>query len=279
MQCLYQRHFLVSVRKVENSKLLAKTIYSDTETEHIAQLVVDMGTFVIESAYIERRPKDYQNNCNQESTSVTALKGIPAYLGSGQKIRQALRSINSAVTADLFLETVKGVIQSETQLYEQRGFSSINEYEKYWREIYTNVCCYYSNLDRVEDNWDKYTHLNNSTEYLFLRSKNYHVYCLAPEKNLILGNLLDTFHEINVSLEIGKHIDRIEADLKRVPDKVCREAIASLQNLINFDIFSASNKKILRSLGKGQGCVHLNDVVNDCIDTAKIYHEKSRGLL
>lgn len=57
-----------------------------------------------------------------------------------------------------------------------------------------------------------------------------------------------------------------EADgvLLRAPDIVCREAAPLLENLHSINLREISKKELAGVLGKGQGCVHVIDLVSDC---------------
>ncbi len=270
MLCLFQRDFHVSVNGVPGGKLRAETRYRDTRGEVIAKLLVDRKTFSIESACLET----HRDMWREEIVEVKELAGIEAYLGAGPQLKKAFRSLSEPLAAPLFAETVRGIIQAETFLFKERGYTDAAAYSRYWEEMYSGTCRYYSNLDRVSRHWDEYVPESTRSGYLFLRSKTCFLYATGPEEYLVAGGISDTFHEMNACLYFrGNGLAQAEANLLRVPDDVCKEAASFFGGLVVPDVQNLTKKEISAYLGGEQGCVHLTDLVDDAVTTLKYYRQ------
>lgn len=261
MRCVLQRNFHTSVRD-EKSQLLAETIYQDSSREVAARLFVDRKTFSIQEAGLERLGCD--------GVLVPELLGMVAYLGAGKELRQALAGIKDPLAAELFAETIRGIVQAETFLYRERGFSSAGEYGRHWNEKYLNSCRYYSNLGRVTRRWEEYDGHERRGGYLFLRSKTYLLYQEAAGSYLVKGALNDSFHEMSIVMQFAKQIVACSGNMLRVPDEVCCGAMEFLPCLHGMDSFPGLPKSVLAEmLGGGQGCIHLVDLVSDSWQTLR----------
>jgi len=266
MRCVWQRNFHTAVRN-EKNHLLAETVYQDSRQKMVARLYVDVRTFKILEATLEKSGMAGINN-----TYLPVLNGMEAYLGVGRKLREALTDLNDPLAIYLFAETVRGVIQAETFLYKERGFSSADAYGRHWEKIYLNACRYYSNLERVTRRWEEYADQENKGGYLFLRSKTFLLYQEATNTYLVLGSLNDTFHEMNVWLRSTEDRLSCSGEVLSVPDPICREATKFLTALSGTSSLDLLPKKILvERLGGGQGCTHLQDLVSDSLETLQGY--------
>lgn len=264
MKNIFQRNWYTEVRRSEDGLLRAKTSYVDTNREAVAYLLVNANSFIIEKAIWEeqRSPKPIK----VRNRLVTPLHGSEAYFSSGPALKAAAKFLEDPLAVALFSETVKGVIQAETFLVSERGYSSDKEYEEKWTNFFSGSCRYYSNLERVSKSW--YEHIGESTRKgnLFVRFKTQSFFELEKEKYLLTGNLSDSFHEVNVSLKLnGFVVEEADGTLLRTPDAVCREAASLLSNLHGINLEGISKKEVANLLGKGQGCVHVIDTVSDCV--------------
>ena len=165
----------------------------------------------------------------------------------------------------LFSETIKGIIQAETFLLNERGFPSEEAYETKWMEFYSGSCRFFSNLDKATQSW--YDHVGESKREgnLFVRFKTQSIFELGENRFLLTGNLSDSFHEVNVLLKLaGSIVEEADGVLLRTPDPICRDATVFLSNLHGINLSGIRKKELAGILGKGQGCVHLIDLVSDC---------------
>ncbi len=268
MICLFQRDFHTSVGSSQEGKLKAQTKYRDTRGEAIATLLIDRKTFNIEDATLTL----YRDMLNEEIMQVDELLGIKAYLGTGLELKRAFVGMDEPFAAPLFAETIRGIIQAETFIFNERGYSSMEEYSRYWEDMYRDSCRYYSNLDRIKTVWDHYVPGAGREGYLFLRYKSYFLYSTGEAKYFIAGSISDTFHEMNACLRIaGEEIISVEGSMLRVPDEICKEATGFFTPLTGRKIINVSKKEISAWLGRGQGCVHLIDLFDDAVKTLKYY--------
>lgn len=273
MKNLFQSNWYTEVRHSDKKHLRAVTSYLDTYREAAAQLLIDINSFIIKEAIWEeqRSTEPISNKTHQ----VTPLLGKEAYLSSGRMLKEAAAFLNDPLAVALFTETIKGIIQAETFLWEERGYSSEEEYENKWTDFYSGSCRYYSNLDRISKSW--YTHVGQSKRdgNLFVRFKTQSLLGLGDDQYLLTGNLSDSFHELNLNIKLnGFTIEDTDGILLRAPDQVCKEAADLLNNLQGINLHDINKKEIAGILGKGQGCVHLFDLVNDCAQILKLFkHE------
>jgi hypothetical protein len=262
MQCLLQRIIQTRVSRGEGGMIVAETAGMEKGVEQTVILTVEPDSFLVRKARLET----FVTPANEAIIHLQQLRGVKAYLDGGSGLKSALKSLDGPVAA-LVAEAVRGVVQAETYLLNERGFKSPAEYNRYWETMYSGYCRYYSNLDRVKHQWDEYAGSGKKSGQLFLRSKTYLLYRLGPNHYLAIGSLVDTFHEINVRLETNNAVIRLaEGNFLRVPDQVCTEAARFLTNLEGIDIRLCQKKELAGSLGGGHGCIHLIDVINDAID-------------
>jgi hypothetical protein len=260
-----QRHWFTTVyRETPGGLLKAKTVYCGTDGEMGAILKVVPETLKITDACWEHYSPPVTK------IDINELIGVEAYLNSGPALKEALKDLGDFPRL-LFAETVRGVIQAETFIWEERGFASLADYSSYWEKMYANSCRYYSNLDRVGKTWGEYVHFTRSSN-LFNRFKSQLVYQCPDNGYRISGQLSDSFHEVSVDLTLNQHLEVIEAQgkLLRAPDDVCREATKYLHRLPGQAVNDLNKKHIVNLLGQGNGCVHLIDVVHDAMESIKI---------
>ena len=126
MRCLFQRNFHTAVKRDIKGTLLAETFYRDKDGEIIARLLIDEKSFDIMQALLEEARQFNAKTVR----SIDSLVGVKAYLGSGAYMKKALPSTCDQITAELFAETTRGVVQAETFLLEERGYTSPAAYSR-----------------------------------------------------------------------------------------------------------------------------------------------------
>ncbi len=260
MQCLLQRIIQTRVVRGAGGMIEVQTAGLGNGSEQTVILSVEPETFLIREARLE-----CATLADEEIVPLRQLHAVKAYLDGGAGLKSALKSLDKPVAA-LVAEAVRGVVQAETYLLRERGFSSPAEYGRYWETMYAGSCRYYSNLDRVKRLWDEYAGKGERSGQLFLRNKTCLLYTLGQNRYLSVGSLSDTFHELNVRIRTdGAVILSAEADFLRVPDQVCTEAAQFLTGLAGTDTRHCHKKDLAGTLGAGQGCIHLIDVVEDAM--------------
>lgn len=263
MQCLLQRIIHTRVSRGEDGMIVAETTGMEKGVELTVILTVEPDSFLVSEARLEI----FVAPADEATIPLQQLRGVKAYLDGGSGLKSALKSLDKPV-AVLVTEAVRGVVQAETYLLKERGFSSPAEYSGYWETMYAGSCRYYSNLERIRYHWDEYAGSKERRNQLFLRNKTYLLFGLGQNHFLTVGSFADTFHELNVRLSTQNSIiQSAEADFLRVPDPVCAEAASFLTNLAGTDLRHIRKKDLAHSLGGGQGCIHLIDIIDDCIDT------------
>ena len=65
---------------------------------------------------------------------------VSAYLGSGSELRQGLNNIPGegarSLVRSVVNETVTSLVQAETFLYRERGYTSLSDYSQAWDQFY-----------------------------------------------------------------------------------------------------------------------------------------------
>ncbi len=276
MHCIFQRFWHAAVRW-EKNELCVETTYNGSDKELCARMIVDPVSFMIRQAWWEvyrASGQDYPS-----VTEIPGLKGVTAYFGCGEKLREVLAPLNFAEAKDLFAEGVRGVVQSETFLWKNRGYKSTQEYEEYWNNLYLDACRFYSNLDRVSHKWYEHVGYNNRSGSLFNRMKSQTMY-LNEKDFLLFGHLHDSFHSVAVELELEKEEGKIQSargKILRAPDPVCAEAVVYMDQLKDTIPLEMKKKDIAFLLGGGDGCVHLIDLVSDGANTFSLYRKSEKN--
>lgn len=266
MQCIYQRIYHSSVRVVKN-QILAETVYSDIKGELVAKIAVDKDSFLINNASMEIHSRD----TDSKVVLLNKLSGTEASFESSRTFKQALADFDEPLANELFTESLRGITQIEDYFYKERGFSSPVEHYNYWEKAVTGTCFFYSNLDR-RTRFYKCSNDYQKEIYLFLRFKSYFLYLTENGSYYITGNLIDKHHEMNTTMEISEgRINKAKGSILRVWDPLCKESAVSVSNLTGADINLLSKKNIAGLCGGGQGCIHLIDLADGCINTLKYY--------
>lgn len=273
MECLFQRHWHTEVRRDGEQSLRAETVYHDTVRDLVVGMKIKMGNFLIQEAYVEQHRPVVPSE--EEICMVQELLGIEAYFSSGSLINRALAPYGNPLMSLLFAETVKGVIQAESFIFNERGYQTADDYEQYWRNFYGGTCRYYSNLDRVEQDWYQHLGTTSRTGVLFSRFKEQTLYRDSAGQWQLQGTFSDSFHELAVSIVLNpdeRTVVDISGCLLRCPDQVCREAAGLLQVLKGAKLEELSKKNIAGALGRNQGCVHVIDLAYDLAYTLTLLH-------
>ncbi|HBX23579.1 MAG TPA: DUF2889 domain-containing protein [Desulfotomaculum sp.] len=272
MRNTLQRHWFTMVRRSRTDGLLdAQTVYRGTDGECAALLLVEPGTLKVVAATWESYAPEVK------TVEVKGLVGVEAYFKCGPVLKETLTGLGK-FTRSLFAETVRGIIQAETFLLAERGFASPSAYSHYWEKFYAGSCRYYSNLERISNKWDEYAGTDRLTS-LFNRFKSQNVYIDEKHGYRVAGMLSDSFHELSVDLALDPDLLVTKANgvMLRVPDNVCCEAVAYINELPGRRLDGLRKKQVADLLGAGEGCVHLIDLVHDAVESVKIEQLKGDG--
>jgi len=276
VEFLMQRIWHSSVVRENEQFLIVKTSYLDSLMERMAVMRVKAANLEIEEAWLERLgcPGDMA----ESREYIEGLKGVEAYLGSGSGLRAGLQGMKDEVERSLFNDTVIAIVQAETFLFRERGYSDAVVYSQAWEEFYVGSCRYYSNLDRVKITWGGYIGNTGREINLFDRGKSQQLYRDDKGCYVINGSLIDSFHQVNTHLELDEDMKVITAcgHLLRVPDAVCRESSRQMENLKGRLLPGMSKKELAHLLGAGEGCVHLIDLTYDSVKTLELYLNEAK---
>ncbi|MCF8011507.1 MAG: DUF2889 domain-containing protein [Clostridiales bacterium] len=280
MKCIFQRYWHVAADRTSDSLVTVRVSYCDTDHELAAQIVVNIKDSIIKEAVLEehRAPRGIQ----KEVRKIQGLRGTAACVGNGPELHEGLMEVKNSLPVSLFLEAVRGFIQSGTFLSREKGFGSLQEYAAHWKKFYAGSCRYYSNIHRAGGCWSEYVGRSERDGVLFNRFKSQHVYEFKPGVFFIAGNLNDTFHEMSLGLNIEANAGRVlaaEAQMLRVPDIICRESIEYLTELEGAYLEKLSKKDLAGLMGRDQGCVHLIDTAYDSAMTLMLCKDENGGRL
>lgn len=263
MEFLQQRYWHTVVMREDEDNIIAKTDYADNQLERRAAIKVDIPSFSITEAWLERigRPGDMAERYQQ----IKELRGIKAYMGSGRQLREALQDAGDELERSLFNEAVICTVQAETFLFQERGFADAASYIEFWEKYYAGSCYYYSHLDKVETSWVDFIGPTLRQTDLFNRFKSQQVMRDAKGDYLVLGNLNDTFHQMSTYIKVNQRMKVTQAhgQLIRTPDAVCLAAASLADNLPGTDLSRLNKKELAMLLGAGQGCTHIIDLIWD----------------
>lgn len=279
-----QRNWHSAVRlEEEREDLFSEVTYCGTDREAFARLVVDPRTYLVKSAVWEtyRTPEEK----GQRTLNLNQLKGMEAYFGCGATLRQVLNPLREPYAPALFAETVRGLIQAETFLLEERGHSSPEAYEEYWNKFYLGSCRFYSNLDRVGGSWYDYVGFDKRRGILFNRMRSLVLSTAeydGADCYYLYGQLCDSYHEVDVTLVLDKDdfvVKKASGYLLRVPDPVCREAATFVNAVEGKSLLGMQKKTVAHLLQGGNGCVHLIDLIYEGAETLSYWQEGQGDLV
>lgn len=262
MELIYQKNWFCTVKRIHNGELLAEATVIQTDLEATGMLKVDQSSFEINDARWEifRSPEGMYNGSNE----APGLKGATAYFNIGREIRKAAGDAAGGLVRDLLLECVKGVIQSETFLFRERGFSTLRAYSEHWRKVQVDTCRLQSNLHRVTKWWDEYVGDLKHGLNLFNRTKSTAVY-LLPDNFIVHCGFSDTYHELGLLSRVDPagRIQECSSTFLRAPDQVCFECALLPEGLKGLSLTECNRKQLSQIVGGPQGCDHLSDLVEE----------------
>ena len=118
MKVLYQSNVSNTVSRISSNQLVSQCLVLNTGYEAVARIKVSTVTFIIEAASWEiyRSPGSRLNG----AAVVSELKGVEAYFHAGAALK-VVGDIYGELPRELLAECIRGVIQAETYLFEDRG--------------------------------------------------------------------------------------------------------------------------------------------------------------
>ncbi len=82
------------------------------------------------------------------------------------------------------------------------------------------------------------------------------------------ASMLDLNHHIRVSLTIDLVTEKIvaaEARMVKVPYDICQLTLTNITKIVGMKIERGINKRIVRALGRAEGCTHMVDLSMEAV--------------
>jgi len=301
---LWQRFLHVESLRKGKDLLEVGLFFQETSREDRLKVEIFIKDFTIKDVVLER-PRSIRGAI--KPLSLLFLHGRSVYLGEARNLKRAILEWGetrhspwpSSGTvpvrtgflpplserehfAELFLELIANVLQTEIFLLPERGFSSVQEYDRYFSKIYAGACRLYSKpRGKLPEN--AYTQGQERPCSLFSRSKSIFIFQPNDTKKIIHAHLSDSFHEMALSLSVSNssdppyYIEEAKGNYLRFPNPACREAAEKLQELEGMHLLPDNKKQIISVLTGPEGCSHLSDLVIEAARSLQEW-EISRGL-
>lgn len=105
----------------------------------------------------------------------------------------------------------------------------------------------------------------------------------AEDRMVLEASLVDTFHELNLALEVSlpdQTIVAARAEMQRSPYPICADVMAKVGALVGHRAGPGIGKLARETLGGPQGCSHLAELVMEAVRSAvqAEFVETGRGL-
>lgn len=313
---LWQRFLHVEIFRKDRDILEVELFFSETSREDRLWLELGIRDFVIRDVVLER-PRG--NGGIIKPVSLLFLKGRSIYLKEARNLKQAIlewgetrvcepppgvqagaASNGDAAMADppmperehfvdLFFELIANVLQAEVFVLAERGIASVADYDRYFNEMYGEMCILYTEL---KDKVPEYAYTQGQERYDSLFSRHRSIYIFRDdeakkdgekgEKLVVHGHLSDSFHEMAVSLSLSSNAGKPHVIAKgagnflRWPNLVCGKATVKLADLAGLQLIPDNKKELLATLTGPEGCSHMGDLV---LEAAKALREMERNFV
>lgn len=247
-----------TVERRSEQNVESRSSLISTGCEATALVAVEPGGFLVrEACWQIHRSLDSKLNAAGRATE---LLGTEAYLKAGAALK-AVEDAHGALPRQLTAECIKGIVQSESYLYKERGFASLEECDASWGKNNPGICWLYSNRERKTATWPEYLKSRMRGDCLFNRNKSVSIHETGDFVN-IEGAFVDSFHELHVSLTLREDlVVRAEGEFSRSPDRVCRETGSLAARLENQNFVQMTKQQMAQCVGGKLGCVHLLDLI------------------
>lgn len=272
----YSRQLLAGVWQAAGDELQVRVHHLDTWSERAVAMLVGVKDFRVRFAEaVVHRASEGLATGRREAPEV---HGVAAYPGAGPEFRRALAGWPEAEQwLELFLEGIKAVLQAEFCVAQERGFSSEEEYERYFADKFAGSCLYYNRPLAEVQPWGMYVADQVRAGCLFLRLRT--ATLQVAERFLLSAVMTDSFHELSLALEVepAGSVRRAEATSIRVPDRVCRLAAEGVRKLVGLRLVDLGRSDLARLLAGPEGCTHLADLAADAVFLARSVEARARA--
>jgi Protein of unknown function (DUF2889) len=264
MSIIGQRNIVCTIDKNEDV-VYAKAIILSKEFEASAWLAVGASDYLIQEA-------DWEISKAPENTSlgrgiVSDVIGVKANTGIGSALVHLTKSNGGVMIKSLIFECVKGLMQAETYLYQERGYADEAAYEAYWMDKESNGCRFYTHPASDKYGWFDHVGPYQRTGNLFNRCKSYQLSAHGTEQTL-QGTFHDSYHEMAGELKFDKAtgiISECNLSMFRAPGSSCLETTAHGRSFVGENIYSLTRKQVVGLVGGPHGCYHLTDLLADML--------------
>lgn|GEM_PF-2169927 len=244
----------IIVNKLPDNTLHSQCSQISTFEEGSAWISTDTRNLTISGAEVEvyRSPDEATGY-----TYFTELVGMEAYLHCGSKIK-AIIGPEQQMSRNLLIECVKGIIQVESFVYADRGYSSLTDYADHWTSLNQQTCYSFSHPNEGKAAWTcnpRYYNLFNRTYVINVHRSN--------RQQILYGTLIDTFHEVNIHmiLDVNNVVLEASAHFIRVPGKNCSNSAVRLQNLVGYSLSGMTRNQMRLLIGGADGCTHMTEIM------------------
>ncbi|GAB4268216.1 MAG: hypothetical protein Kow0092_21920 [Deferrisomatales bacterium] len=265
MELIYTRHGYATVRRPGGTgPVFVEVDHCDSFCERAAWMEVAPADFRVTGArWAEYRRQE--GPPERAVREVPELVGVEAYFDCGRAINQAFSEDPSGEIAELFKEGVKVLIQAEPLLFEERGFASLDEYQRRLWETIAGSCFYLAHPDcNPQTVRDKFQ-FHHRKENLFSRHRSVLVYDEGSEYR-IQATLVDGWHEIQADLSARKEgfeITRARGRFVRGPDRLCFPSGDLLGGIVGQRLAPDNSRNLLKACAGG--CAHLADLTREAL--------------
>jgi len=261
----YHSNIFVTVRRISPELLLAQSVLLSTGCEATASITANTADFLIQEASWEI----YRSSGSGEGggRTVTELTGVEAYFDADQALR-AVGEKDGDIPRVLLTECVKGIIQAETYLFQDKGFPTAEIFEATsMNKSYAGSCRLYSNMERVTQTWYQYIADRKCGDALFNLCKTAVVRMAENGIFIAEGGFIDSFQELSVRLTVADGVvSDLNGEFLRAPDQICLGNMALLNSLMGQNIANLTERQVETYCGGSQGCSHIVDIVNHIIN-------------
>jgi hypothetical protein len=171
---------------------------------------------------------------------------------------------------ELYLETLRGLLQAEYYLLYERGYKGIIDYEESW----DSDCRPYHVDKPAVDEWPIYVGAFEHFRKRDLYNKYLQMILMDNGDDTVtaLGTYNDSFHEMSACFVFAPS-DGIITDFSlnhiRVPFKPCHDFQESFaEKFIGLKLTDLSKREVGKLIGGSYGCFHFVDIIYDLIEMA-----------
>ncbi|MCB6993526.1 DUF2889 domain-containing protein [bacterium 210820-DFI.6.37] len=254
---------------LQGKELLSRTLYLDRQYEMEGVIRADVRSLVIQDAW--------QEVLKAPDQACTGLRRVPFPQGtaaglSGKKALPLLGQLpEGAQVKYLMNQCMNGIIQSESYVYQERGFCDKEAYNRYWDKIEEQGCRMYSQPHEEDPRWMDYIPQYRRRRTLFNRIKTLRVEgdgagCICR------GMFSDSYHELNAEIFCDRKsgvVSECKLAYLRAPGRACFDNVLCGKELEGKNLYTVSKEELLWIFGRSAGCYHLVELMKDLIAQAR----------